>query len=428
MIWIISLVLMIVLLLLTIPIAPVMVNLGLLMGTMFSDKPLYRAIGEISWSANANFVLFCIPLFILLGEILVKCKISDRIYRSVNLWLTGLPGGLMHANILTCALFAATSGSSVATAATIGTTAIPQSKKYGYHNAFFAASIAAGGTIGILIPPSINFIVYGSLTNTSIPRLFMAGLLPGIILTLMFMFFILLISYINPKIAGIPDTSRGWREKIKALTDLLPVALLFLVIIGSIYTGFATPTESAALGVVAAIIIAACYRELSLKNILDSIKGTIETTGMIMLILLAANFLNYIFIALNMQNQIVNFLDRSNITPLQTLVIIIFMYIILGFFIETLSMMVLTIPIVHPIIVSIGYDPIWFGVILVLLIEVALITPPVGLNLYVIQGIRKEGSIKDLSLWCIPFVFIMLMLISLLIIYPNIALYILKFF
>lgn len=425
MIWLFSFILLIALLMLAIPVALVMGNLGFTIGWLFSPIPLYRAVGEISWSASSSFILFSIPLFILLGQILVKCKVAEKTYKSVDNWLSWLPGGLMHSNIFTSALFAATSGSSVATAATIGTVALPQSKKYGYNDGLFSASIASGGTLGILIPPSINLVIYGFLTNTSIVKLFLAGIVPGVLLAALFMLFILIISIIRPELSG-RKHSVSWGERIRGIKDLLPIAMIFAVVIGSIYMGFATPTEAAALGVIAALIIAAYYRELTVKVLIESIEGTIRTTGMIMFIILAANFLNFVILSLGIGDQITNIINNLGLTPFKTLLVIIFIYVVMGFFIETLSIMVLTIPIVHPIITSMGYDSIWFGILLILLIEMALITPPVGLNLYVVQGVRRRGSIGEISLWVAPFVIMIFVMIAILILFPNLVFLLIK--
>lgn len=331
----------------------------------------------------------------------------------------------MHANVATCAIFAATSGSSVATAATMGTVALPQARKFGYNEGLFAASIASGGTLGILIPPSINLIVYGFLTNTSVPKLFLAGFVPGILLAILFMAFIFVVCLIKPEL-GSHRSSASWRERLLSLKDLLPILFIFLLVIGSIYAGFATPTEAAALGVIGAFALAACYRKINRYTLAQSIRGTLRTTGMIMLIILAANFLNFILLSLGLTDQITSFVSDLGLTSFQTLLVIILMYVILGFFIETLSMMVLTIPVVYPIITSIGYDPIWFGILLILLIEMALITPPVGLNLYVVQGVRQKGSIRDIVIWITPFVLMIFVMIALLIQFPGIALFLVR--
>ncbi len=422
---IVALAILLLLLLLSIPVASTMGVLGILLEKLYSPFPLIRAMGDVAWSESTSFVLFAIPLFIFLGQILLKSNIAEETYRAIDKWLSWLPGGLMHANIMTSAMFAATSGSSVATAATIGTLALPQAEKYGYNESLFSGSIAAGGTLGILIPPSINLIVYGFLTNTSIPQLFVAGIIPGIILALLFMGTILLLCLLNPGFDA-PKRKVSMAERIKTLPNLLPIFIIFIVVIGSIYTGFATPTESAAMGVIAALIITAVKGNLTLKLLKDSIFGTMRSTGMIMIILLAASYLNFVLVSLGLTDILQNFINSLGFSAFGTLMVIIVMYIILGFFIETLSMMVLTIPIVYPIITRLGFDPIWFGILLILLIEMALITPPVGLNLYVVQGVRGKGSIKDIIIGSTPFVIVMLIMVAILIKFPQIVLYLPK--
>jgi len=408
-------------LLLSIPVAAALAALGLSMGSVFTPFPLYKALGEISWSVGTDFLLLAIPLFVLLGEILLRAGIAERTYRALFHWLSWLPGGLMHANVATSALFAATSGSSVATAATITTVALPQARKFGYAESLFAGSIAAGGTLGILIPPSINLIVYGFLTNTSIPRLFLAGIVPGISLTILFMIGIVVICLINPKLSG-QKVSSSWSQRFGGLKDLIPVLLIFVVVIGSIYAGFATPTESAALGVLAALALAAAHRRLSLAMLRDVVEGTMRTTAMIMLILFAAYFLNFVLASIGLTQMLTDFINNLGMSPMATMLVIVVLYVVLGFFIETLSLMVITIPIVAPVVVGLGFDPVWFGVLLILLIEMALITPPVGLNLYVVQGIRQRGSISEVMIGSIPFVVLIFLMIFLLLLFPDLAL------
>lgn len=408
-------------LLLSLPVAATLALLGLLLGWQFSPFPLYRAIGEVSWGTSTDFLLVAIPIFVLLGEILLRAGIAGQTYNALDKWLSWLPGGLLHANIMTSTMFAATSGSSVATAATISTVAIPQAKKNNYNEDFFAGSIAAGGTLGIMIPPSINLIIYGFLTNTSIPKLFLAGIVPGLLLTFLFMLFIVIACSVWPNLAGGGRTS-SWQERISTLKDLIPVCIIFIVVIGSIYSGLATPTESAALGVISALLLTVAYGKFSLSMLRGAIEGTMRTNAMIMLILLAAYFLNFILSAIGLTGKLTTFVNGLGMTPLATLLTIVCLYIVLGFFIETLSLMVITIPIVAPVIFSLGYDPVWFGVLLILLIEMALITPPVGLNLYVVQGVRKGGSMTGLMLGSLPFVIIMAIMAVLLIMFPDIAL------
>ncbi len=417
----ITLLLLLLFLLLSIPVAAVLIILGLALGFLFSDYPLYRALGEITWTASTDFILLAIPLFVLLGEILLRAGIAKRTYNALDKWLSWLPGGLMHANIGTAAMFAATSGSSVATAATITTVALPQARRYGYNESLFAGSIASGGTLGILIPPSINLIVYGFLTNTSIPRLFLAGIVPGILLSVLFMVFILVACLIKPELSG-GTRSATWEERFSTLQDLAPVLFIFCIVIGSIYTGIATPTESAALGVIAALLLAVRYRAVNLIFIREVFEGTMRTTAMIMLILISANFLNFILDSIGLSEMLTDFVNNLGLTPLKTLMVIISLYVVLGFFVETLSLMVITVPIVTPVITSMGYNPVWFGVLLILLIEMALITPPVGLNLYVVQGVRGRGSIGEVMIGSLPFVLVIFAMIVILVIFPDLAL------
>ncbi len=418
----VALVVLVVLMVLSIPIAVTLLGLGMFMDAAYSRFPLHRALGEILWTASDSFLLISIPLFILLGEILVRSGVARRTYGALDAWLSWLPGGLLHANIGTAAFFSATSGSSVATAATVGTVAMPQARALGYDERLFAGSIAAGGTLGIMIPPSINLIVYGFMTETSIPRLFVAGILPGVMLALMFILGTAGLCSLKPAWGG-PVFVHSWRDRLRGLVDLVPMLGLFAVIIGSIYTGWATPTEAAAVGVLATLGIAAVNRTLSFAMLNAAILGTMRTTAMIMLIIISAYFLNFVLSAVGATQALSHLVGASGLSPLATMLLIVGMYVILGFFIETLSLMVITVPVVAPVVVAIGYDPIWFGIMLILLIEMALITPPVGLNLYVVQGVRGHGSISDVIMGAIPYALTMLVMAALLIAFPQIALY-----
>jgi C4-dicarboxylate transporter DctM subunit len=379
-------------------------------------------MGEIAWGTSNNFLLVAIPFFVLLGEILLRSGMAERMYNALVLWVPWLPGGLMHSNIAACAMFAATSGSSVATAATIGTVALGEVEKRGYSERLFLGTIAAGGTLGILIPPSINMIVYGVLTETSIPKLYLAGFIPGIILASLFSLTVLIICVIRPALGGKP-TATSWAQRIAALPDLLPPLIIFLAVIGSIYAGWATATESAALGVIAAIGIAAWNRRLTLRTLLNAFEGTMRTTAMIMAILLAAYFLNFVITSIGLTGQVNSFIMGLGLTKIQLLFVVVIFYFILGMFMETLSMMVATVPIIAPIMFKAGYDPVWFGIIIIILMELAMITPPVGINLYVVQGLRKRGKIDDVIIGAAPFVITMLLMLLILSIWPQIALW-----
>jgi tripartite ATP-independent transporter DctM subunit len=406
---------------LSIPVGVVLFLLGFGISSFFSAFPLLRGLGQLVWSSSNSATLIAIPFFVLLGEILVRSGVAARLYATLDAWLSWLPGGLIHANIGTATLFSATSGSSVATAATVATVATPQGDRLGYDPRLFCGAIAAGGTLGVMIPPSINLIVYGFLTETSIPQLFLAGLLPGLLLALLFMAMTAALCVWRPALGG-PRRSADWGERIRGLRHIGPVLVLFGAIVGSIYAGIATPTEAAAVGVAAALAIAAANRALGWTMLRDSLLGAVRVTAMIMLVVIGATFLNFTLSAAGLGRQLSAMMTDMGLTPMGTLLVIIAMYIVLGFFIETLSLMVATIPIVTPLIVAAGFDKVWFGILLIVLVEMALITPPVGLNLYVVQGARAKGRLGEVMAGAAPYAATMLLMIGLLIWAPGLAL------
>jgi C4-dicarboxylate transporter DctM subunit len=417
-----TLLLLIVLLALSVPVAAVMGVLGLALNQFYAVMPLHRAMGEIVWNSSSEYILIAIPLFVMLGEILLRAGIAERVYNAIAQWLSWLPGGLMHANIGACAMFAATSGSSVATAATIGTVALPEIQKRKYDEPLFLGTIAAGGTLGILIPPSINFILYGLLTNSSVPRLYLAGFIPGFALAFFFMVIVFAACTLDRRKGGIPIET-NWADRFRVLPSLIPPLFIFLVVVGSIYAGIATPTEAASLGVIAALVLATWERRVSLPMLRAVAEGTMRTTAMIMAILLAAYFLNFVITSIGLTGQVNSFITSLGLTPLQLLIVVVLFYLILGMFMETLSMMVATVPIIAPIMFKAGYDPVWFGIIIIILMELAMITPPVGINLYVVQGLRKRGKIDDVIIGASPFVITMMLMIVILSAWPQIALW-----
>ncbi len=372
-----SLFLLLILIALSLPVAAALGILGLILDQMYAFLPLHRAMGEVAWSSSTEFLLVAIPLFILMGELLLRTGIAQSVYRSVSTWLSWLPGGLMHSNIGACASFAAISGSTVATAATIGTVAIPEMDKMRYSRKLFLGTLASGGTLGILIPPSINMIIYGALTNTLIPKLYLAGIIPGLILAFLFSVTVVIACLVRPELGG-TKVHFSWRDRFRTLPDLIPPFFIFLIVIGSIYTGFATPTESAALGVLSSLILAAGRRRLTWKVIAESIEGAMQTSAMIMLIIVAAFFLNLVLASIGLPQAISEFVIELGYSSAVSLFLIILLYLFLGLFLETLTLMITTIPIVAPVVFSLGYDPVWFGILLMLLIETALITPPVA--------------------------------------------------
>jgi len=417
-----SLILLLVLLGLSIPVGAALGVLGLILDPLYSMLPLTRAIGEVSWSTSNEFLLVAIPLFVMLGEILLRSGLAERMYHAMSLWLSWLPGGLMHANIGASALFAATSGSSVATAATVGTVAIPQIRKQGYNESLFLGSLAAGGTLGILIPPSINLIIYGVLTNTSVPRLYLAGIIPGLLMAALFMSAIAAACIARPSWGG-HRTRAGWRERFASLAHLLPPLGIFLLVVGSIYAGLATPTEAAALGVVGALILAAFGRRLTFAMLGEVFEGTMKSTAMIMLIVIGAAFLNFIMSATGLTSALTNAITGLDVTPYTMLFIMVLFYLVLGCFMETLAMMITTIPIIAPIMIALGFDPVWLGIVIIILVEAALITPPVGLNLFVVQSLRTSGSMNAVMKGSLPFVLMLLLMVLFLAMLPGLALW-----
>lgn len=419
----ITLILLLTFVLIGIPVGAALGLLGLGLDALYMNGRLARGMGEFLWERGKDPLLVAVPMFVLLGEIILRAGIARRMYDAMSLWLSWLPGGLMHANIGTCTILAASSGSSVATAATVGTVAYPQIEARGYHEGLFLGSVAAGGTLGILIPPSINLILYGLITNTSVPELYLAGLLPGILLATTFIITIVIVCLVRKSYGG-ETISASWRARLAALPDLMPPLVLFIVVVGSIYAGVATPTESASVGVTCALVIAWWKGGLSLATLRAALEGTMRTTGMIIFIVSAAIFLNFVLGFIGVTQALTGLLQYFDLSPLQTILLIVVFYLILGMFMETLSMMLTTVPLVFPIIVQLGFDSVWFGILITLLIELALITPPIGLNLFVVQGVRERGgAFRDVSFGVLPFAVAILVMIAALITFPGIALW-----
>ena len=415
---------LLILVLSAVPVAAVLGILSFVLDNLNMGGVLTPALAEIYWDKSKEFILVAVPMFILLGEIMLRAGIAGRMYAAVIQWLSWLPGGLMHANIGSCTIFAASSGSSVATAATVGTVAYPEIEARGYNERLFLGSLAAGGTLGILVPPSINLIIYGLLTDTSVPELYLAGIIPGIILSSLFMLTIVVACLYRPSWGG-EKVKTTWGDRIRCLPDLLPPIVLFTAVVGSIYGGVATPTEAASIGVCMALVIAALFKSLNIKMLKEAFEGTMRTTAMIMLIVFAAIFLNFVLGMMGITQAMLNFIRDLGLTPVQTILLIIVFYLFLGMFMETLSMMLTTVPIVFPIVMALGvpeFSDVWFGILITLLMEAALITPPIGVNLYVVHGIRMRGGhFNDVAIGAIPFLIAMLVMILMLVAYPNLA-------
>ena len=403
------------------PVAAVILAVGLLVD-WFSPVSLLGSLGPAAWAQSQSYILVSIPLFILFGEILVRSGIAGGMYSAISPWLNRMPGKLMQSNVATAAIFAATSGSSLATAATISSIAIPEIRKGGYNEKLFLGSIAAGGTLGILIPPSINMIVYGALTNTSIPQLYLAGMIPGLVLTAFYMTVTASACLIWPEWDGRP-VEASWKDRVRSLPRLVPPLSIFLVVVGSIYAGIATPTEAAALGVLASLLLAAYYHKLTWALLNESLLVTMNTTSMLILVLIAAAFLNFGLGFIGFTRLVEHVLLESNLGPYAIMALIVLAYLVLGCFLDGLSMTVLTVPILAPAVTKLGFDAVWFGIIVIICTEMGLITPPVGMNCYVVQGVRGRGSISDVFVGVAPYMLALLLLVVLLIAMPQIALW-----
>ncbi len=408
------------LMLLGVPIAAVMLLLGLVGGVIAFGQAFFISSASVAWSVMSENNLTAIPLFVLLGEFLLRSGMADRMYTVFAAWLGRLPGGLLHTNIGCCALFAATSGSSVATAATIGTVALPSLRKNGYPMSDSLGSLAAGGTLGIMIPPSINFIVYGSMTNTSVGKLFIAGIVPGLMLSGLFMLWIFVSHSRRSEKVAVIDVP--WPERIRLLRYLFEPLAVFGVVMGTLYFGIATATESAALGLVIAFALVVVQGRLSWALLENCFLSSARTTGMILLIVLGAFILNLALSLTGIGEAMTKWVTGFGLGRVSLLLLLIGFYIVLGMFMDTLSMMVATIPLAFPIVQQVGVDPIWFGVFIVLMCELGLITPPVGMNLFVVQGIRPDaGPVADVIRGALPYAAIMILFAVLLIAVPGVA-------
>jgi tripartite ATP-independent transporter DctM subunit len=400
---------------------------GAFIGWMFTDRPILDVLGEVPWNVMTSEPLVALPLFILMGEILLRSGMTDRMYENLAHWLNRLPGGLLHTNVVACSVFSCISGSSAATAATIGSVSMPALRRYNYNERLALGSLAAGGTLGILIPPSITFIVYAVLVQESIGQLYIAAMVPGLLMTLSFMAVIFIAAKRDPSIAPrVPDVP--WREKVAGLIHLLPIVVLILLVLGTIYAGIATATEAAAFGVTGAFVMALLSRRLTIATLREALVVTSTTTAMIMFILIGAFVLQFVLAFLGIPSALSRWITELGLTPLQLVLMVCLLYVVLGTFMEELSMVVTTIPVLVPLFKSLGIDMVWFGVIVVILVQAAIISPPVGMNLFVLQGMRNRLSdggdarpISDVFIGVAPFFLAMIVTLALVITFPQLT-------
>ncbi len=384
----------------------------------------FNGLGLVSWGSTYSFVLTAIPLFVLMAEFMLVSGLSQRVYRGLTHLVRFLPGGLLQTNVAGCAVFSAISGSSVATAAAIGSIALPQLEQRNYDEQLATGTLVAGGTLGILIPPSIAFIIYGMFTDTSISKLFMAGVLPGLLLVAIFMIYVAVRCLLQPSLAPKGETHVGERFPVGQITaDLLPFLGLILLVMGSLYLGFATPTEAAAVGACLACIIAKIWGTLDWQRFRLALSKTVHVSATILFIVYAAYLFSYAVGMVGLTDELVEVLESWNLSTLELLLVIVVMYTVLGMLMDSIGMMVITIPVLAPILMTYGVDLLWFGVFVVVLIELGQITPPAGLNLFVVRSISR-ASLMNIIKGSLPFCGLLYLLVALLIAFPALALWI----
>ena len=389
---------------------------------LFTSRPVGDAMATTIWGTSSSWTLTALPLFVWMGEILFRTRLSENLFKGLSPWMQKLPGGLIHVNVVGCALFAAISGSSAATVATVGKMSIPELRKRKYPEKILLGSLAGSGTLGLLIPPSIILIIYGVAVQESIAKLFIAGIIPGIMIALIFMSYVIIWSLINKK--DMPKISENFSilEKIKRSKQLLPVILLIFAVIGSIYTGIATATEAASLGVVGALILSYFQKSLTVDTFKSSLLGATKTSCMIAFILAGSTFLSLAMGFTGLPRNLAVWIQNMDLSPYVLIFVLMIFYIILGMFLDGISAVVLTMAIIEPMIRQAGFDMIWFGIFLVIVVEMAQITPPVGFNLFVLQGMANK-DMGYIAKSAFPLFLLMVLAVILVVIFPEIALW-----
>ncbi|MCD4676076.1 MAG: TRAP transporter large permease subunit [Desulfobacula sp.] len=388
----------------------------------FLDVPAGIILANVAWNSTSGSAMMALPLFVWMGEILFRSKISQNLFDGLAPWMDAIPGRLIHVNVFACTFFAAVSGSSAATTATVGKITIPELYKRGYDKNLSIGSLAGAGTLGFLIPPSMMLLVYGIIADVSIGKLFIAGILPGILIVSLFSGYTLVRCLINPNLAPAGQEKSTWAHRLKSLPDIFPVAVLVVVVLGSIYAGWATPTEAGAVGVAGALFFAAVTGSLSRQVFKISLLGAVKTSCMIMMIVMGATYLSVAVGYLGITRQLSMFVGSLALTPYALILILSITYVGLGCLLDGFSMIVMTSPIVLPLIKDAGFDPVWFGIYLILMIELALITPPVGFNLFVISSLNNDEIFK-IAKAALPFFILLCGATMLITFFPEIVLY-----
>ncbi len=389
--------------------------------TIFLDLPALTVLSNVLWNNTSGSTMMALPLFIFMGEILFRSKISENLFKGLSPWMDRIPGRLIHVNIFASTLFAAVSGSSAATTATVGKITLPEYRRRNYNMGLCIGSLAGAGTLGFLIPPSMMMLVYGIMADVSIGKLFIAGFLPGILIAITFSGYVMLRCVQNPEYAPRGDLNYTWMDRLKALPLLAPVIILVGIVLGSIYAGWATPTEAAAVGVLGALFFAGLTRSLSFAVFREALMGAVKTSCMIMWIVCGAAFLSVAVGYLGIPRALTAWISTLGLSPYVLMLILSVMYLFMGCLLDGFSMIVMSLPIALPLVRLAGFDPLWFGIFLIIMIQLAQITPPVGFNLFVINGLTEE-SIGSIARAAVPFFIILLLITVLLTIFPNLVL------
>ncbi|WP_417722142.1 TRAP transporter large permease [Salipiger sp.] len=387
---------------------------------LFTTRPAGDAMITKVWSSSSSWTLTALPLFIWMGEILYRTRLSEDMFRGLSPWMARLPGGLVHTNIVGCTVFAAVSGSSAATLTTVGKMSIPELRKRGYPEHMVIGTLAGAATLGLMIPPSLTLIVYGVTINESVTKLFMAGVFPGLVLALMFMGYVAVMSFVSKDFNPTPEPHMSFLEKVRNSRFLIPVICLILVVIGSMYMGYATATEAAAFGVIGSMVLAAAQGSLSWSTFSESLMGAVRTSAMIALILAGASFLSLSMGFTGIPRGLADLIASWELTRFQLIMALLVFYIVLGCFLDGISSVVLTMAVVEPMIRAQGIDIIWFGIFIVVVVEMAQITPPIGFNLFVLQGMTNH-EMTFIARAAIPMFLIMVVMVFVLIFFPELA-------
>ncbi|MDP3252188.1 MAG: TRAP transporter large permease [Hydrogenophaga sp.] len=397
--------------------------LGIIAISVASGFSLWPTLGDIVWNSTESFTLVAVPLFVLMGEVILRSGVSRRFYSGLSTLMYGVRGGLAQSNIVGCAIFAAVSGSSTATAMTIGTVAIPEMRKRGYADSLSLGTLTGGGCLGILIPPSIPLVIYASVVQESVIDLFMGAVIPGLLLVLLFMLWVGLIVRLRPSLVPVEGRRPTRPESVRAMADCLPVVALLLAILGGMYFGIVTPTEAAALGCIGAFVLALLYREMRWTGMRSAVRNAVVTNAVVMFIIVNSQILSFSLTTTGLGQEVAQALVSTGLPPFLFFCVLVVVYLILGMFIDGISMMLLTVPLLYPAIQAMGFDGLWFGIVIVVLIELGQLTPPMGLNLFAIQSIAAPATMGTIARSSLPYALLIIALAFILYAFPQLVLW-----